>query len=103
MSEPETRGEQTLLAEAKDAKCMLGALDDAKVGYLGSTGRGVENAVMWLSGDPDIFGAGESLKGVAAEIVAIVTADEQEEPSRVQWAPHAQAGDAPLDACSNSL
>ena len=87
MSKPETRGEQTALAEAKDIKSMLGDLDDAKVLdilALQPTVRDVEDAVMWLSGDPDIFGAGESLKGVAAEIVAIVTADEQEEPPRVQ-------------------
>jgi hypothetical protein len=66
---------------------MLGDLDNAKVLdilALQPTVRDVEDAVMWLSGDPDIFGAGESLKGVAAEIVAIVTADEQEEPPRVQ-------------------
>jgi hypothetical protein len=87
MSKPETRGKQTALAEAKDIKSMLGDLDNAKVLdilALQPTVRDVEDAVMWISGDPDIFGAGESLKGVAAEIVAIVTADEQEEPPRVQ-------------------
>ncbi len=42
----------------------------------------VEKASLWLAGDADVFGAGSPLKGVAGEIVAIVTADEQEEPPR---------------------
>ena len=39
----------------------------------------VEEASLWLAGDPDIFGPGSSLKPVAGEIVAILTADEEDE------------------------
>lgn len=39
----------------------------------------VEQASMWLSADTDVFGSGEPLKGNAAEIVAILTEDQEEE------------------------
>jgi hypothetical protein len=41
---------------------------------------GVEEASVWLAGDTDVFGAGQPLKAVAGDIVAILTADEEEEP-----------------------
>jgi len=40
----------------------------------------VEQASLWLAGDPDVFGAGEPLPRVAGEIVSILTADEEEPP-----------------------
>ena len=40
----------------------------------------VEEASVWLAGDTDVFGAGQPLKPVAGEVVAILTADEEEEP-----------------------
>jgi len=40
----------------------------------------VEEASVWLAGDTDVFGAGQPLKPVAGDIVAILTADEKEEP-----------------------
>jgi hypothetical protein len=40
----------------------------------------LEEAVMWMSGDRDVFGATEPLKGTASKIVTILTADEEEEP-----------------------
>jgi hypothetical protein len=85
MPKPETNAEQSALAESNGIRCILGNLDDAKlldILALQPTIRDIEDASMWLAGDTDIFGAGESLKGVAGEIVAIVTADEQEEPPR---------------------
>ena len=42
----------------------------------------IEEASMWLEGDADVFGAGEPVKGVAAEIVTILTENEEEEPPR---------------------
>jgi len=43
----------------------------------------VEEASVWLAGDTDVFGAGQPLKPVAGDIVAILTADEKEEsPAR---------------------
>jgi hypothetical protein len=44
--------------------------------------RDVEKAALWLAGDADVYGAGSPLKGVAGDIVVIVTADEQEERPR---------------------
>jgi hypothetical protein len=35
---------------------------------------------VWLAGDTDVFGAGRPLKPVAGDIVAILTADEEEQP-----------------------
>jgi hypothetical protein len=66
------------LASAGDIKEILGALDESdrlEILALQPTVRDLEEAAMWLSGDRDIFGAGEPLKDVAAEIVAVLTPD----------------------------
>lgn len=42
----------------------------------------LEAASVWLSGDRDVFGAGDPLRGVASKIVTILTTDEDEEPPR---------------------
>jgi len=71
------------LAAPGDISRILGTLDDAKVMdimALRPTILDVEEASLWLAGDADIFGAGRPLKPVAGEIVAILTADEEEEP-----------------------
>jgi hypothetical protein len=60
-------------------------LDDPKlldILALRPTVLDLEEASVWLSGDPDVFGPGEPLQRVAGEIVAILTADEEEEPPR---------------------
>jgi hypothetical protein len=44
----------------------------------------IEEASMWLSGDADVFGPGRALKDIAAKIVAILTADEEEDASRAR-------------------
>lgn len=70
------------LAVPDDIKRVLGALDDAKlldIMALRPSILDVEEASLWLAGDADIFGAGQPLKAVAGEIVAILTADEEEE------------------------
>jgi methylmalonyl-CoA mutase cobalamin-binding subunit len=82
-SQPTANSES--LAKRDDIKRIIGQLDDAKlldIMALGPTIADVEEASMWLSGDADIFGAGNPLKRVPGDIVAIVTADEDEEPSR---------------------
>jgi hypothetical protein len=66
-----------------DVKSILGDLDATKVIQilaLQPTIADVEEASMWLGGDPDVFGAAEPLKGIASQIVTILTADEEEEP-----------------------
>jgi len=40
----------------------------------------VEEASAWLAGDADVLGAGQPLKPVAGERVAILIEDEEEEP-----------------------
>lgn len=68
-----------------DVKSILGDLDATKVIQilaLQPTVADVEEASMWLGGDPDVFGAAEPLKGIASQIVTILTADEEEEPPR---------------------
>jgi hypothetical protein len=75
------------LAASDDVKRILGELDDAKlldVLALRPTVLEVEEASMWLSGDSDVFGAGQPLKRVAGNIVAILTADEEEERTRTR-------------------
>jgi len=73
------------LAAADDVRRIIGDLDDAKlleIMTLQPTILDVEEALMWLSGDTDVFGPGEPLRSGAGDIVAILTADEEEEPGR---------------------
>jgi len=65
-----------------EIKAILGNLDLDKllaVVELQPSTTELEEAAMWLSGDRDVFGAAEPLKGAASKIVTIVTADEEEE------------------------
>jgi hypothetical protein len=69
-------------ATAEEVKRILGELDEAKlleIIALRPSVRDVEQASLWLAGDPDVFGAGEPLPATAGDIVAILTADEDEE------------------------
>lgn len=62
---------------------ILGPLDADKLlalVELQPTVAELEEALMWLSGDRDVFGAEPPLKGTASEIVTLLTADEEEEP-----------------------
>jgi hypothetical protein len=73
------------LATPDDVKSILGELDDAKlldILALSPTILDIEEASMWLSGDSDVFDASQPLKQVAGDIVAILTAEEEEEPTR---------------------
>ena len=68
-----------------DVKSILGDIDDTKILpilALRPTVADVEEASLWLGGDPDVFGAAEPIKGIASQIVTILTADEEEEPPR---------------------
>jgi hypothetical protein len=80
--EPATAEDRGALATADDIRRILGALDEAKlldIVALRPSILDVEEASLWLAGDSDIFGAGQPLKPVAGEIVAVLTADEEEE------------------------
>lgn len=82
MAERPTTAHDHTLAAADDIRRVFGALDEAKlldILALRPTISDVEEASLWLAGDSDVFG-GQPLKPVAGEIVAILTADEEEEP-----------------------
>jgi hypothetical protein len=75
------------LATSDDVARILGDLDPSKmlpILGLHPTIHDVEEASVWLAGDRDVFGPGLPLQGVPSEIVAILTANEEEEE-----APHA--------------
>ena len=69
------------LVKRDDIKAILGNLDAGKmlaIVELRPTIADVEAASLWLAGDADVFGAGEPLKGAAADIVEILTEGEDE-------------------------
>jgi hypothetical protein len=73
------------LATYADVKGVLGDVDDAKTAAilaLRPTIVDIEEASMWLSGDTDVFGPGQPLKDVPGQIVALLTADEEENTPR---------------------
>ena len=74
------------VASRDEVKAILGDIDPGKmlaIVELRPKVADVETALLWLEGDADIYGAGEPLKGLAADIVAILTAGEDEEEPRV--------------------
>jgi hypothetical protein len=73
------------LASVDDVKSILGTLDaDRMLDIMTLRPRivDVEQASAWLAGDIDIFGAGPPLKDIPGDIVAILTAGEDEETAR---------------------
>ncbi len=73
-----TRG----LATSDDIVRILGDVDPSKmlpILGLRPSILDVEEASMWLAGDRDVFGPGLPLQGTPSQIVAILTADEEEE------------------------
>ena len=80
---PQTEEKQH--ANRDEIVAILGPLDEDKLialVNLNATLAEVEEASVWLDGDRDVFGAEPPLKGTAAEIVTLLTADEEEEPPR---------------------
>jgi hypothetical protein len=71
------------VATHDDITGILGEIDREKllqIISLAPTVADVEAASLWLSGDSDVFGAGEPIKGKASRIVTILTAEEEEPP-----------------------
>ena len=82
---PKSNSGGTTLATRNDITGVLGDIDPADVLAILSlrpTVADLEQASVWLEGDPDVFGAGEPVQGVASEIVAILTENEEEESPR---------------------
>ena len=74
---------QSTRASADDVRRILGDVDTAKlleIMGLHPTVVDVEQVSMWLAGDTDVFGAGQLLPSTSGSIVAILTAEEQDEP-----------------------
>ncbi len=83
MPKPNSGG--TALATHDDVKGILGNLDPAlmlAIMSLRPTIADIEEASVWLEGDADVYGAGEPIKGVASDIVTLLTENEEEEPAR---------------------
>lgn len=75
-------GSSAKAASTGDIRAILGALNEndlLEIVALRPSIRDVEEAAIWLSGDRDIFGKGEPLKGIAAEIVTVLAPDEDDE------------------------
>jgi hypothetical protein len=82
---PKSSSGGTPLATPSDIKGLLGDIDSTEmlaIMSLRPTIADIEQASVWLEGDPDVFGAGEAVQGVASEIIAILTENEEEEPPR---------------------
>jgi hypothetical protein len=81
---PKSNSGATALATHDDVKGILGDIDPADmlaIMSLRPTIADIEEASIWLEGDADVFGAGEPVKGVASDIVTILTENEEEEPA----------------------
>jgi hypothetical protein len=80
---PKRNSGGTALATRDEIKGVLGAVDPAEmlaIMALRPTMADIEQASIWLEGDPDVFGPGHAVQGVASEIIAILTENEEEEP-----------------------
>lgn len=83
MSKSDSGG--TALATHNDVKAILGDIDPAQmlaILALQPTIADLEQASLWLESDADVFDAGEPIKGVASDVVTILTENEEEEPPR---------------------
>jgi len=70
-------------ATTEDIRSILGELDEDKllaIASLKPTIADVETAMMWFSGDADVFDAGTPIHGCASEIITILSEGEEEEP-----------------------
>lgn len=70
-------------ASSADVRRILGRQDEVTmlvVLALKPTIVDLENAAMLLSGDKDVFGAGEPANEVVGEIVSLLSEDEDDEP-----------------------
>ncbi len=80
MPKPNSGG--TALATHDDVTSVLGNLDPEQllaILSLHPTIADLEEASVWLAGDTDIYGAGKPIRGIASDIITILTANEDEE------------------------
>ena len=82
---PKPNSGRITIATRNDIKGILGNINPEQmlaIMSLQPTIADIEEASVWLAGDADVFGAGEPVKGVASDIVTILTENEDEEPAR---------------------
>ena len=82
---PQSNSSRAALATRDDIRGILGDIDPAEmlaITALRPTIADIEEASVWLEGDPDVFGPGKAAQGVASEIIAILTENEEDEPPR---------------------
>jgi hypothetical protein len=85
LKEPNPNKRKSRIARTEDVVRTRGELDVSKILPIMAprpTIADIEEASMWLGGDRDVSGPGRPLKGVASQIVTILTADEDDEPPR---------------------
>jgi hypothetical protein len=78
-------GRNPALATRDDVIGILGNVDPEKmlaILELQPSVADVEDALLWLGGDRDVFGAEPPIKGAASRIVTILTEEEEEEAAR---------------------
>lgn len=83
---PKAASGRTAIATHQDVKAILGDLDPAQllaIMSLRPTIEDLEQASLWLEGDADVYGPGEPIKGVASDVLTILT-ENDEEPSRAR-------------------
>jgi hypothetical protein len=82
--QPSESGMHMATASRNDLERLLGDIEDAKliaILALEPTLAEVEEAAIWTAGDGDVLAkSGHPLTGVVANIVDILTADEEEPP-----------------------
>ena len=73
---------RTAIATVADITSILGNIDEKLLAVLSlrPTTAELEEVSVWLSGDADVFGANEPVKGNASHIITILTAEEEEYP-----------------------
>jgi hypothetical protein len=80
MPKPNSGG--NALATEDDIRGVLGDIEPSDlltIMSLRPTIGDVEQASVWLEGDPDVFGAGKPIQGIALQIVTVLTENESEE------------------------
>jgi hypothetical protein len=84
MSERQLEASRLATVSRADLKRFFGEIDDAKIVEilaLKPTLPELEQAAMWIAGNGDVLArSGRPLTGAPAAIVALMTADEEEEP-----------------------
>ena len=81
-------GDELATAACDDLLRLVGDVDERKVFdilALRPTVAEIEQAALWAAGDGDVLAKrGHSLTGTAAEVLDILTADQEEEPPPIR-------------------